>query len=177
MTVGPAELRPVTEDDWNLWRDLRLRVLATDPDAFGSTLERERSFAEADWRHRLRSGLALVASLDGRPVGMGAWSDHEPGVCSIVAMWVDPRSRGRGIGSQVLTALLATVPAGADVRLWVADGNPARDLYTREGFVASGEVAALRPGSAATKSRMVWTGSRTRKLLPRPTSDSTVMLP
>ena len=36
MTAGgQVDLRPVTEDDWDLWRDLRSRVLVSDPDAFG----------------------------------------------------------------------------------------------------------------------------------------------
>ena len=158
MTTGVATLRPVTEDDWELWRDLRARVLRTDPDAFGSTLERERGFTEDDWRHRLRHGRSFVAWVDGAPVAMGGWSDAEPGVCSVVSMWVDPACRGRGIGAGILDAVLASVPAGADVRLWVADGNPARDLYARAGFRATGEVAPLRPGSSATKTRMVWAG-------------------
>ncbi len=171
----------VGEDDWELWRDLWGRTLTTDPDAFGSTLRLERGFTEDDWRARLRSGRCFVAWLDGRPVGTGGWSDHDGGVPSVVAMWVEPSCRGRGVGQAVLDAVLdsvlASVPAGTDVRLWVVDGNPARSLYTRAGFVDSGEVAPLRPGSSLTKSRMVWSGSRTRKLLPRPTSDSTETLP
>jgi ribosomal protein S18 acetylase RimI-like enzyme len=40
--------------------------------------------------------------------------------------------------------------------LWVATGNdPARRLYESRGFTATGEVAAIRPGSAKTKVRMV----------------------
>ena len=158
MTSGVAVLRGVTEEDWELWRDLRARVLSTDPDAFGSTLEREQRFEEDDWRRRLRGGRSFVAWVDGAPVAMGGWSDAEPEACSVVSMWVDPAHRGRGIGASVLDAVLRSVPAGADVRLWVADGNAARDLYTRAGFRATGEVAPLRPGSSATKSRMVWDG-------------------
>ncbi len=124
----------------------------------GSTLERERGFTEADWRQRLRSGRSFVAWVDGVPVAMGGWSDADPGVCSVVSMWVDPACRGRGIGRGVLDAVLASVPAGADVALWVADGNPAQELYRRAGFRRTGEVAPLRPGSAATKSRMTWAG-------------------
>ena len=176
--MRPAlDVRAVHEDDWELWRDLRHRVLATDPDSFGSTLAREQAFTEADWRRRVGGGPAFVAWADGRPVGMGALLAEGPGSWSVVAMWVEPAARGLGIGRRVLEHLLATVPAEDDVRLWVADGNRARELYARVGFRETGEVAPLRPGSSITKSRMERKGSRTRNVLPRPTSDSTRMLP
>jgi ribosomal protein S18 acetylase RimI-like enzyme len=150
-----VELRALDEREWELWRDLRHRVLATDPDAFGSTLAREQAFTEADWRLRVRGGRSFVAFVDDRPVGMGALLAEESGGWSVVAMWVDPEARGLGIGRRVLDHLVATVPAGAVVGLWVTDGNPARHLYESAGFVGTGEVAPLRPGSVLTKSRMV----------------------
>lgn len=177
MTADGVELRPVAGSDWRLWRDLRLRLLALDPDAFGSTLEREQAFTEADWRRRVGHGRSLVAWLAGRPVGMGGCVPEASGSWSVVAMWVDPAVRGLGIGRRVLDGLLEAVPADAGVTLWVADGNPARRLYAKAGFVDTGEVAPLRPGSSLTKSRMELSGRRTRKVLPRPSSDSTSMLP
>ncbi len=175
--TAEVEVRPVGADDWELWRDLRSRVLVTDPDAFGSTLEREQCFTQSDWQARIGCGRAFVAWLDGQPVGMGGFVPEESGSCSVVAMWVAPRSRGLGIGRRVLEQVLAAVATDLEVLLWVADGNPARHLYTRAGFVDTGETAPLRPGSPVTRSRMVLRGSRTRKALPRPTSDSTSMRP
>ena len=176
MTPGTVAVHAVTEDDWELWRDLRGRTLGTDPDAFGSTLEREASFTEADWRRRLSSGQAFVAWLDGRPVGMGGVVPEESGGHAVVAMWVEPAARGRGVGRIVLERVLAAVPDG-EVRLWVADGNPARTLYERAGFVSTGEVAPLRTGSVVMKSRMRWEGNRTRNVAPRPSSEVTSIEP
>lgn len=171
-------VRPVDEDQWELWRDLRHQALGTDPDAFGSTLEREQSYTEAEWRRRVGGGRSsVVAWLGERPVGMGGLFEEGPGSCWVVAMWVEPAARGRGIGRLVLEHLLAAVHADVDVHLWVADGNPARELYAKAGFVDTGEVAPLRPGSSISKSRMTLIGSRTRKVLPTPTSESTRMLP
>jgi GNAT superfamily N-acetyltransferase len=178
VTPDGLVLRPVTEDDWELWRDLRHVVLAADPEAFGSTLNRERAFTEADWRRRVGHGRAFVAWLADRPVGMGGCVPETTGSWSVVAMWVDPAARGLGIGRRVLARLIEAAPPDAEVELWVADGNPAaRALYAKAGFVGTGEVAPLRPGSSVTTSRMALSGRRTRKVLPRPASDSTRMLP
>jgi len=40
---SPERIRPVAREEWERVRDLRLHALADAPDAFGSTLERERS--------------------------------------------------------------------------------------------------------------------------------------
>ena len=45
-----SEVRRIGPDDWELFRDIRLRSLADSPDAFGSTLERERAFRHAELR-------------------------------------------------------------------------------------------------------------------------------
>ena len=175
----PAEvvLREVGEDDWQLWRDLRHRCLGTDPDAFGSSLLREQGFTEDDWRSRLRRGRVVVAWVGGEPVGTGGWAPEAPDLCAVVAMWVEPAARGRGVGRAVLAHVLASVPSGAGVELWVTDGNRAQVLYERSGFVRTGDVAPLRPGSSVMKSRMRWEGSRTRKVLPQSSSDSTSRRP
>jgi GNAT superfamily N-acetyltransferase len=151
------EVVPVSEEDWEVWRDIRLRSLRDSPDAFGSTLERELAFTEQDWRRRLDgSGPAVLARSGGAAVGMGAGFIHAPGKLMIVAMWTDPGHRGRGVGSRILDALVAWAERN-DVRpdLWVADTNPAaRALYERHGFVATGETAPLRDGSPISMSRL-----------------------
>ena len=149
-----ALVKVVGEDEWELWRDLRHRLLTTDPDALGASLEREQSYDEAAWRSRLAGGRAVVAWLDGVPVGMGASYEEEPGVHAVVSMWVVPEHRGRGIGRRVLEDVLAAVPVEARVLLWVADGHPARELYARAGFVETGERAPIRPGATSMKTRM-----------------------
>lgn len=142
-------------DDWAEWRAVRLRALAADPDAFGSALHREQHWSEADWRQRLADGRTLVARVDGRPVATAGWTVREPGWGDVVAMWVDPAHRGRGLGRRLLRTVVAAVQAeGLQVRLWVADGNPARHLYERAGFVATGEQGPIRPGATTTKSRL-----------------------
>ena len=143
----PAELRRLGPDDWQVLRDIRLRALAESPDAFGSTLDRERDFDEKDWRRRLvRPVFAVLA--DDRPVAMaGAFTDG--GRLQVWGMWTDPAHRGRGHARALLDALVGdAVDEGRPVSLHVNTANSvARAAYESYGFVPTGELEPLRPGS------------------------------
>jgi predicted GNAT family acetyltransferase len=139
--------RRLTPDDWAVLRDIRLRALADSPDAFGSTVERERDFSEKEWRRRLVRPVYAV--LDGeRAVAMaGAFTDD--GRTQVWGMWTDPAHRGRGYARALLDALVGqAVAEGTPVSLHVNVANPvARAVYESYGFVATGKLEPLRPGS------------------------------
>jgi ribosomal protein S18 acetylase RimI-like enzyme len=137
-----ATLRALGPDDWETFRDIRLRSLADSPDAFGSTWERERAFTEAEWRRRL--GVPVYVVEDPRPVAIGGTFDQE-GVPHVWGMWTDPAHRGRGHARRILDALIPPgTPAQLDVNV-TNDG--ARTAYQRYGFVGTGHLEPLRPGS------------------------------
>ncbi|MGA8248384.1 MAG: GNAT family N-acetyltransferase [Nocardioides sp.] len=145
-----ATVRRLGPDDWEVFRDIRLRSLADTPDAFGSTLEREQSFTEADWRQRLNGPVYVVT--DPGPVAVGGLFDDE-GVGHVWGMWTDPAHRGHGHAHRILDALIAPE---TDVVLDVNLANEAaRAAYVRYGFVGTGRLEPLRPGSAQVMERMV----------------------
>lgn len=145
-----AILRRLGPDDWEAFRGIRLRSLAGAPEAFGSTLEREQGFVEADWRRRL-SGPVYVVD-DPAPVAVGGLFDHD-GVSHVWGMWTDPEHRDRGHARRILDAL---IPAGTDAVLDVNVANAeARTAYERYGFVGTGICEPLRPGSQQQMERMV----------------------
>ncbi|ROT27995.1 GNAT family N-acetyltransferase [Micromonospora sp. HM5-17] len=152
-------IEQVGPDRWTTWRDLRLRALRGDPDAFGSTYDREAGFDEATWRSRVdgTTGPALLAYAADQPVGMGAGRCDEPGWLMVVAMWTEPSWRGRGIGRQILAHVTGWAGTrGLRCHLWVADGNPAaRALYERYGFRSDGETMRLREDSELTAHHLV----------------------
>lgn len=150
-----TEVRRLGPEDWPLWRGIRLRSLADSPDAFGSTLERERAFTEADWRERM--GHAWLALDDGVPVAMGGAFHPAPDVLHVVAMWVDPAHRGRGHSRAVLDAIVAAGRAeGCRVVLDVNAANDvARAAYLSYGFVPTGATCPLREGSGQVCEEMV----------------------
>ena len=150
-------IRVASAEDWATWRALRLRVLSTDPDAFGSTLELEEGYDEAAWRARVDRGRMVLASVGDEYVGLGGSFEDAPGSRTVVSMWVAPEARGRGIGRAILDHVVADATRSGDVVvLWVTEGNTAaRALYERAGFVRTGAREPLRPGSAVMKDQMV----------------------
>ncbi|TDC06756.1 GNAT family N-acetyltransferase, partial [Streptomyces sp. 8K308] len=93
------ELRELGEDDWRVWRELRLAALAEAPYAFGTRLAEWQG--EGDREERWRARLAIpgaadfVALVDGGPAGTasGVPGDEGPEVLSV---WVAAAARGRG---------------------------------------------------------------------------------
>ena len=164
MTDESVSVRRAGPDDWETWRDLRLRSLAADPGAFGSTLQREQAFDEAFWRQRL-TGLSVIASADGVPAALGGGFEARPGWVQVVAMWSDPAYRRRGLATAVLGLVVAEAEAdGLRVMLEVAQGNDrARAVYERFGFVATGESEPIRPGAAELCDWMVLPVLETRR--------------
>ncbi|WP_263309821.1 GNAT family N-acetyltransferase [Brachybacterium atlanticum] len=140
------EVREIDASEWETWRALRLRALREDPDAFASTLattlEREARDGEAYWLgYFSRPGPALIAEVDGAPVGL-ARVVVEDGPAHLYSMWVAPEARGRGVGAHLITTALEWLAAhhpGRTLRLEVVETNlPARRLCSRCGFAVVG---------------------------------------
>ncbi len=149
MTI--VEIRRATPAEWKLYRELRLDALRDSPDAFASTLERERAFTRWTWMSRLASAVTLIARLDGRPVATATLiADRRlASGREIVAMWVHPDARGNGIARALLDHLgeIAHTDGATRVALWVADGNDiARRVYLAAGFEPTGDREVIRDG-------------------------------
>lgn len=154
------------EADWPLVRDVRLRGLAADPSAFGSSVRREAALTEREWRDRIRTAawfLAMPAGPDDPPAGVALVRPLEPGAeagFEINAMWVAPELRGQRIGEALLDAALAAVGAsgGRTVRLRVTNGNDgALALYSRRGFLPTGRTEPLQSDPRLTVAEYVLT--------------------
>jgi ribosomal protein S18 acetylase RimI-like enzyme len=143
ILLAMVDLRVLSEDDWPLWRDLRLAALAEAPYAFGSTVAGWQDAAEEQWRQRLRIPGArdLVAFLGDSPVGMASGVPAGDGAVEVISVWVRPAGRGRGVGDALIGDLVrwAKETGATAVRLSVRSENAAAiRLYERAGFVHIG---------------------------------------
>ena len=143
-----SELRRVRPDEWEMWREIRLRSLAESPDAFGSTYDREIDFTEADWRDRLAKGPRFLVVLSETPVALGGGFPM-PHALMVFGMWTEPAHRRLGHSHAILDAVVGWARArDLPVELHVTLVNPhARTVYEHYGFMATGELEPLRPGS------------------------------
>jgi GNAT superfamily N-acetyltransferase len=141
-----VDIERLAEQEWDVYRDLRLAALGDSPSAFGSRLADERGRAEAEWRNRLRHRTQFVARQEGRPVATVGCLVEADGVMELVSMWVTPPARGTGVAELLVDAVVAEArDRGREtIVVWVTEGNePAERLYARRGFVRTARVQPI----------------------------------
>ena len=152
------DIRELTAADAEIFRELRLRALQEEPEAFGSSWEEENARPLEQTVARLRAeGMTAFGAFDadGNLVGMvrlfrhdGAKVRHK---ADIISMYVAPEVRGRGVGRMLMEAAIERARATPDVEQLLLAVNvtnaPARNLYLSLGFEPFGrEPLALKLG-------------------------------
>ena len=131
-------------------RVIRLRALADAPDAFATTVAEAEVRGPQDWEAQIEALPAFVWREGGVDLGLvrGAAHDHDPQAGYLISMWVAREARGRGIGAALVGGVVAWA-RGRGLRRLVLDvgahNAPARRLYERAGFIATGVTGALPP--------------------------------
>lgn len=142
MSIERSVRRAVLGDE-SILRDLRLQALTDEPNAFGSTYERELARTTADWQRWMSPGVTFILyeSAGARGMVAGVRDESDPTIVHLMAMWVHPQIRGSGGAGELVVAVVAwTRSEGANVvRLKVIQGNDrARRFYERMGFCPTG---------------------------------------
>jgi ribosomal protein S18 acetylase RimI-like enzyme len=145
-----SDVRVLTEADGDAFWAIRLEALEREPCAFGSSPEEHRRTTPAEAGAALQRGLphsfVIGAFVDGELRGMAGFSReahikqrHRGRVWGV---YLRADARGRGLGRQMLEALIARARGNPEIRwisLYVAvDQTPARRLYTSLGFQHAG---------------------------------------
>lgn len=134
-----VDLRVVSPDEWELWREVRLRALADAPEAFGSSVTDWEIADEHRWRQRLVSvPFNVVAVVDGVAVGQASGSRlFDRKLVGRTSMYVAPDARGSGTADALVEAVKehARGLGATVVRLSVRRQNArAIKFYERVGF-------------------------------------------
>ena len=159
MTI---ELRPLREDEAPQLRDLRLRALQDAPAAFAASFEGGRALPREAWSEWATmgapstNGLTVVAVDGDEWLGMtvGRLLDDRPHSAWLEALWIDPSVRRSDLGTRLIEAVAAwSRGRGArTLELSVTDNNePAKGLYRRCGFVATGRRRPLPADPSRTE--------------------------
>ncbi len=157
-----AEVRRIRASEWRSLRSLRLEALLDSPLAYGSTHQHEVLRPDRDWRERAAAGadgeeeVGFAAVAADRWVGMARGYLERP-VAHLIAVYVTPDWRQRGIGHAVSQAVVAWARerGASSVLLSVSDWNDeARRVYESIGFVPTGVQKALPWNPSVTESEM-----------------------
>src|SRR4051794_11333823 len=145
-------VRVLGQEDWPLYRAVRLAALEESPDALGATLDREAA-ADADhWRVQMAAARRLVVELDGRVCGVvsvGRFGE-EPDSADLSGLWVDPSARCTGAAGRLVDTAVTLAAAEGLKRMyyWWAPRTLERSASPPVSGSESPRVAA--PSSAAT---------------------------
>lgn len=121
-------VRALGDEDWSVYRDIRLAALKDSPEAFAATLEREQQYDEEMWHRRMNRSRRMVAEQDGRPVGVASVKsltiDERP-VGELFGLWVAPELRGKGVAWKLVDAGVrqARQDGQAYITYWVGTDN------------------------------------------------------
>ena len=147
---GP-QIRRLEISDAALFRDIRLEALQKNPEAFGSTFERESAQPLSWFEATLGRTAIFGALLDGTLAGMAGYSAQENSKQAhkgrLWTMYVRSTARNSGVGRKLVTAVLDHARGRVEmVQLTVVSENEgARRLYRAMGFVEYGyEKKALK---------------------------------
>lgn len=156
------DIRPTRADDWKQLRQLRLAALQDAPTAFGVSYAVAAGDSDERWRERASpGGTAFWLAVDGdRPVGMVGAVLEGGERLNLIALWVEPASRGCGAAARLVEAVKAWAVAQGigQVFLEVAPDNArAVNLYLAQGFVFLDEWETLDSHPTVVVRTMAWT--------------------
>lgn len=131
-------VRRLEPAQWQTAQRLRVAALTESPEAFGSTVTRERELPHAAWETRLTGNAWFVAVDDDTAVGLVCGiHTATPGELELTAMWIAPSHRGTGLGDALVGAVCDWAADQGAHRLTLAvvrTNDSAIRLYARHGF-------------------------------------------
>ncbi|HWJ77188.1 MAG TPA: N-acetyltransferase [Niallia sp.] len=150
-------IRILNESDAQLYQELRLRALKINPEAFGSTYEREVKFTHETVVERLRptEDKFVLGAFGDRDVLVGMVtfmresSSKTAHKGNIYGMFVTPEMRGQGVGKSLLLELIKQAKTCIGLEqinlIVVSNNDQAKNLYKSIGFEVYGvEKNALK---------------------------------
>jgi ribosomal protein S18 acetylase RimI-like enzyme len=132
-------IHTLSPEEWVQYKDIRLRSLQTDPYAFVATYEDTVAQDESRWKARLEKDphVFLREIESDIIVGMAGGFSHDGNLYTLNQMWIDPIARGKGLGKEVLSAIVNEVQqrGAKSIQLYVnVEQASAVALYQKMGF-------------------------------------------
>ena len=145
-----VEIVHLSPQNWESYKQLRLRAIEAEPQAFGKSYKDASSEPDENWRKKLEStgsgkSWSVFAKVDGKLVGMLAATLHpqEPDRVWLHATYVEKEYRRQGIAQNLMGTILQEIAksnAPKKIKLGVSKKQTAAvELYKKFGFKVIGE--------------------------------------
>ncbi|SRR5258706_3395754 len=139
------EIITLQPNDWLQYKELRLKALKEEPQAFVSTYEENLKHPDEFWQKRLEEALIgqsqclLFAKVKNNLVGMvGGFVGDGKDNAEVIAVFVIKEFRGQGISKILMNELIKTMKHNNVIRRLLVGVNPeqaaALNLYISLGF-------------------------------------------
>ncbi len=142
------EIVNLKPSQWKEYKDLRLKALKEEPQAYLSTYTRSSKEADDKWKNRLGDALKeksqwiLLAKQGDRLVGMVGAFLIEKSTVEVIATYVVNEARGQGISKRLMNHLIAKIKQNKSIKKLIVEVNatqlPAYNLYLKCGFLVVG---------------------------------------
>jgi GNAT superfamily N-acetyltransferase len=153
--MSEISVRVLEEDDWHLYREVRLAALQESPDSFNASYDEEAGQDEAYWRDRMLRSVRFLAEHDGTPAGVVSlgYSSDDPEikddreVGEIFGLYVTPEARSTGTSWRLIQAAAERARSEGLGRIlyWVGTENARAIAFAANfGFRPSGERRTTR---------------------------------
>jgi len=135
----------VTTSDWKQYKEIRLEALQKEPQAFGSSYNREKDRTEEEWRDKLSQSensqgkSFFYAVSEGKNfVAMGGAYQDENDEWNIISIYTKKEYRGRGLGQTIISSIIGELKDRQIKRAYLSVNSlqkTAQRLYEKNGFI------------------------------------------
>lgn len=153
-------IRFTVEEDWEILKIVRLESLLDSPDVFSATYATAKKYSESQWRDRAsyKTQYQYILAIQGtRAVGIIGATLNAALEFNVVAMWVNPEFRGKGIADLLISAIKSLAISKGHHRM-VLSVSPhnlrAVSFYSRHGFVFIPEWESVALSSGEKNQKM-----------------------
>lgn len=150
MTNQETKIVTLTADDWERYRNIRLRALREEPQAYLDTYEQKLLDPPEKWKQRIEEAAAgraylYFAEKSGSLVGMiGAFFKGDQSKATIAGVFVAQEARGQGIGKLLMQTILNNLMKRPGLKVITLSVNTkqivARTMYERMGFAKKEQI-------------------------------------
>lgn len=154
--MADIEVRSLSENEWQVYREVRLAALADAPDAFVASLEAEEACGEDFWRERMHRAHRIVAERDAKLVGLVGLGlhDEDPEAGEVFGLWTAPTVRGQHVARDLVStaARRATEDGCRLLYFWaVSDNASAIGFASSFGFRPTSQRRPVRVADGASE--------------------------